>query len=88
MLLITLPDKLLGRILRRAWADKRPRPAADEVRAAASLACVCRRMRAVLRAWPLPLALDFSAARLSAAQRRWLLDPAQAGRVEVVLCQY
>jgi len=45
-------------------------------------------MRAVLRAWPLPLALDFSAARLSAAQRRWLLDPAQAGRVEVVLCQY
>ena len=33
-------------------------------------------------AQPLPLALDFSAARLSAAQRRWLLDPAQAGRVE------
>ncbi len=80
--LITLPDELLGRILRRAWADKPPRPAAEEVRAAASLACVCRRVRAVLRAWPLPLALDFSAARLSAAQRTWLLDPAQALCVE------
>jgi len=31
---------------------------------------------------PLPLALDFSAACLRAAQRRWLLEPAQAGRVE------
>ncbi len=52
------------------------------MRAAASLSCVCRRVRALLRKWPLPLALDFSAKPLSDAQRRWLLDAAQAGRVE------
>jgi len=80
--LIALPDELLGRILRRAWADRPPRPAAEEVRAAAGLASVCRRWRELLRAPPLPLALDFSVARLSLAQRTWLLDPAQAGRVE------
>jgi len=43
---------------------------------------VCRRWRELLRVRPLPLALDLSVARLSAAQRCWLLDPAQAGRVE------
>ena len=80
--LITLPDELLGSILRRAWADRPLRPAADEVCRAAGLACVCRRVRALLRERPLPLALDFSAARTSEAQRRWLLKPAQAGRVE------
>ncbi len=80
--LIALPNELLGGILRRAWAVRPPRPAAEEVRAAAGLALVCRRVRALLRARPLPLALDLSAARLSAAQRRWLLDRAQAGRVE------
>jgi len=78
----TLPNELLGAILRRAWADRPPRPAAEEVRAAAGLASVCRRVRELLRAAPLPLALDFSAARLTGAQRRWLLEPAQAGRVE------
>jgi len=80
--LTALPDHLLRSILRRAWADRPPRPAAEEVRAAAILACVCRRVRELLRAQPLPLDLDFSAARLSGAQRSWLLDPAQAGRVE------
>jgi hypothetical protein len=80
--LIALPDELLGRILRRAWADRPPCTAAEEVRRAAGLACVCRRMRELLRETPLPLALDFSAAPLSAAQRRWLLEPAQAGHVE------
>jgi len=79
---LALPDDLLGGILRRAWADRPPRPAAAEVRAAADLASVCRRVRAMLRNLPLPLALDFSVARLSGAQRRWLLDRAQAGRVE------
>jgi len=78
----TLPNELLGAILRRAWADRPPRPAAEEVRAAAGLASVCRRMRELLRAAPLPLALDFSAAPSSDAQRRWLLGPARAGRVE------
>jgi len=68
-------------ILRRAWADRPPRPAADDVRAAAVLSCVCRRVRALLREWPLPLALDFSAEPSSDAQRGWLLDAAQAGRV-------
>ncbi len=82
--LIALPDELLGSILRRAWADRLPRPAAEEVRAAAGLASVCRRWSELLRAPPLPLALDFSAARLSGAQRGWLLEPAQAGRVEAV----
>ncbi len=77
-----LPDELLGRILRRACADRPPRPAAEEVRCAADLASVCRRVRELLRAQPLPLALDFSAARMSAAQRSWLLEPAQSGRVE------
>jgi len=62
----TLPDELLGGILRRAWADRPLRPAAAEVRAAAGLASVCRRVRELLRAAPLPLALE----------------PAQAGRVE------
>ncbi len=81
--LTALPDELLVSILRRAWAETPwTADAAGEVRAAAGLACVCRRWRALLRAQPLPLALDFSGARLSAAQRRWLLNPAQAGRVE------
>ena len=80
--LITLPDELLGGILQRAWADRPPCDAREEVRTAAGLASVCRRWRALLRAPPLPLALVFSAVPLSAAQRRWLLDPAQAGRVE------
>ena len=80
--MIALPNELLGGILRRAWADRPRRPAAEELCAAAGLASVCRRMRALLRERPLPLALDFSAAPLSTAQRRWLLDPAQAGRVE------
>jgi hypothetical protein len=79
---MTLPDELLGSILRRAWADRPPCPAAEEVRRAVGLASVCRRVRELLRAQPLPLALDFSAARLNGAQRRWLLEPAQAGRVE------
>ena len=52
------------------------------MRGAADLASVCRRWRELLRAPPLPLALDFSARPLSGAQRRWLLEPAQAGRVE------
>ena len=77
-----LPNELVSGILRRAWADRPLSPAAKEVRAAAGLACVCRRVRALLRAQPLPLALDFSMARMSAAQRSWLLEPAQAGRVE------
>jgi len=59
-----------------------PRPVAEEVRAAAVLASVCRRVRALLRAPPLPLALDFGAARLRVAQRTWLLQLAQTGRVE------
>jgi hypothetical protein len=84
---IALPDELLRGILRRAWADRPPRPAAEEVRCAAGLASVCRRVRALLRAHPLPLALDFSAAPLSSAQRTWLLDPALAGRVEAASFQ-
>jgi len=81
-LLLALPDELLRGILRRAWADRPARPAAEEVRAAAGLACVCRRVRALLRAQPLPLALDLTAAPVSPAQRRWLLERMQAGRVE------
>jgi len=84
---VILPDELLGGILRRAWADRPSRPAAEEVRAAAGLASVCRRVRELLRAAPLPLALDFSAARLSVAQESWLLGPAQAGRVEAAKFQ-
>jgi hypothetical protein len=80
--LTALPDELLGSILRRAWADRPPRPAAEEVRRAADLSSVCRRVRALLRAQPLPLALDFSAAPLSTAQGHWLLKPVQAGRIE------
>jgi len=82
---LTLPDELLGGILRRAWADMRPCSAAEEVRRALGLASMCRRARELLRAPPLPLALDFSAARLSFAQRRWLLDAAQAGHVEAAM---
>jgi len=80
--LTALPDELLASILRRAWADRPPRPAAKEMRAAAGLASLCRRVRELLCAPPLPLALDFSAARLSIAQLCWLREPAQAGRVE------
>ncbi len=80
--LTALPGELLVGILRRAWADRPLHFAAEEVRAAAGLASVCRRMRALLRVPPLPLALDFSAKPVSDAQRRWLLDPAQAGRLE------
>ena len=56
--------------------------ARQQLALAACLALVCRRVRELLRAQPLPLALDFSAACLRAVQRRWLLEPAQAGRVE------
>jgi len=80
--LIALPDELLRGILRRAWADRPSRPAAEEVRAAAGLASVCRRWSALLSAPPLPLVLDFSAAHLSGAQHQWLFNPAQAGRVQ------
>jgi len=83
---LALPDELLGRILRRAWADRPARPAAEEARHAAGLACLCRRVRALLRVPPLQLALDFGTARLSADQRRWVIDHAQAGRVEAVSC--
>jgi len=79
---VTLPDEVLVSILRRAWADRPPRPAAEEVRAAAGLASMCRRVRALLRTPPLPLALDFSAECLSSAQHHWLLGPMQAGRLE------
>ncbi len=79
---ITLPDELLRTILPRAWADRPRRQAAEEVRAVAGLACVCRRVCNLLREIPLPLALNFSAAPLSDTQRHWLLDPARAGRVE------
>ncbi len=85
-LFLALPDKLLGRILRRAWVDRPARPAAEEARHAAGLACLCRRVRTLMREPPLPLALDFGTARLSAAQRRWVIDHAQAGRVEAVSC--
>ena len=78
----TLPDELLGGMLRRAWTDRPARPAAEEVRCAAGLALVCSCVRELLRAHPLPLALDFSAARLTTGQRSWLLEPAQAGRME------
>ena len=74
--LTALPDELLGSILRRACPDKA---------AASRLACVCRRWRELLRAPPLPLALDFSAWPLTMAQCRWLLEPAQAGRVEAAI---
>ncbi len=80
--LIALPDELLGSILQRAWADRPPHDAAEEVRAAAGLASVCRRWRELLHAQPLPLTLDFSAAPVSPAQRSWLFERAQAGRVE------
>jgi len=80
--LIALPNELLGGILKRAWADRPPCDAREEIRAAAGLTSVCRRVRALLHAPPLPLALDFSGARLSAAQRRWLRHPTQVGRVE------
>ncbi len=86
--LITLPDELLCSILLRVWADRPARPAAEEVRAAAGLASVCRRARALLKNRALPLALDFSAARLSAAQEGWLLAPAQAGRVEAASFEF
>jgi len=52
------------------------------VRHAASLFGVCRRVRDVLRAEPLPLALDFSAAPLSEDQRAWLAAPVRVGRIE------
>jgi len=85
---LALPDELLVSILRRAWAVRRPQFAAAEVCAAAGLAFVCRRVRALLRAQPLPLMLDIRAARLSGAQRRWLLDPAQAGRMEAAFFDF
>ncbi len=52
------------------------------MRHAASLFGVCRRVRDVLRAEPLPLALDFSAAPLSEDQRAWLAAPVRVGRIE------
>ncbi len=68
--LITLPDELLCSVLLHVWADRPLHPAAEEVRAAAGLACVSGRVRKLLRAQPLPLALDSSPRRTSTAQRR------------------
>ena len=82
---LALPIELLDLILRRAWAEREKFRlcAAAKVRCAAGLALVCR--RGLLRAQPLPLDLHFARGKqLSAAQRRWLLDPGQAGCVEAV----
>jgi len=77
--LTALPDELLRGILQCAWADRPPHDAAEEVRAAVGLASVCRRTRELLRKTPLPLALDFSARPLGAAQRRWLFKHNKPG---------
>ena len=84
--LATLPADLLPRIVAHIWACRPARPAAEEVRHAASLFGVCRRMRDALRAEPLPLALDFSAAPLSEGQRAWLAAPVRLGRIESAAC--
>jgi hypothetical protein len=80
--LAALPADLLPRIVAHVWACRPARPAAEEVRHAASLFGVCRRVRDVLRAEPLPLALDFSAAPFSEGQRAWLAAPVRVGRIE------
>jgi len=77
-----LADELILGIFERAWACRGPLKGAEEVRRAADLHNVCRRVRGMLRAHPLPLALDLSAAELSGAQRAWLAAPVRVGRVE------
>jgi len=52
------------------------------VRSAVDLLSVCRRVRGVLLAQPLPLALDFSGAPLSKEQGKWLAADVRAGCVE------
>jgi len=78
----SLSDDLIRGIIGSAWARRHAQPAAAEVRSAVGLLNVCRRVRAVLRARPLPLQLDFSRAPLSARQRAWLAARVRVGYVE------
>ncbi len=80
--LAALPADLLPRVVAHIWACRPARPAAEQVRHAVSLFGVCRRVRDALRADPLSLALDFSAAPLSECQRAWLAAPVRVGRIE------
>ena len=56
---------------------------AEQLRAADALGVVCRRMRALLRAHPLPLQLSFRMP-LRAAALHALLAPEQAGRIDAL----
>jgi len=78
----SLPDALIHGIVGRAWAQRPAQPAAAEVRSAVDLLSVCRRVRGVLLAQPLPLALDFTGAPLSKDQGKWLAADIRVGFVE------
>jgi hypothetical protein len=80
----SLSDDLIRGIIGSACARRHAQPAAAEVRSAVGLLNVCRRVRNVLRARPLPLELDFSRAPLSARQRSWLAARVRVGYVEGV----
>jgi hypothetical protein len=82
--LAALSDDLLRGIFGLVWAGRPARPAAGEVQYAASLFNVCRCVRKALQAQPLPLTLDFSAARLNERQRAWLAAPVRVGCVQAV----
>jgi len=78
----SLSDDLIRGIVGRAWAQRPAQPAMAEVRSAVDLLSLCRRVHNVLLAQPLPLALDFSGAPLSKAQRKWLAADIPGGYVE------
>ena len=79
---MALSNDLLRGIFGLVWADRPARPAAGEVQYAAGLCSVCCCVRRALQAQPLPLTLDFSAARLSECQRAWLAAPVRVGCVQ------
>lgn len=82
--LATLSADLLRGVFALVWACRPAWPAAQEVRHAVSLFSVCRCVREVLKARPLPLVLDFTASLLSQKQRAWLAAPVCVGYIEGV----
>lgn len=76
-----LPTDLLSTILHLACKQEGRLPAAASVRNLVQLSLTSRRFKALLRAQPPPLTLNFAGGAFTGAQRAWLLSPRRLGAV-------
>lgn len=76
-----LPIDLLSSILHLACKQEEGLPAAASVRNLVQLSLTSRRFKALLRAQPPPLTLNFPEGAFTGAQRAWLLSPRRLGAV-------